>query len=72
MRKKAWCARRTTGFISDKNLMEPSGGIAWKNGYDFCRNYLTELAAEKKQGWIDVIIADITFLLQAGLRKIGE
>ena len=29
-------------------FIEPGGGIAWKNGYDFCPNYLKELQAEKK------------------------
>ena len=25
--------------------IEPGGGIGWDNGYDFCPNYLKELAA---------------------------
>ena len=29
-------------------FIEPGGGIAWKNGYDFCPNYLRELAAHEK------------------------
>ncbi len=28
-------------------FIEPGGGISWKNGYDFCPNYLKELEAEK-------------------------
>lgn len=28
--------------------IEPGGGIAWQNGYDFCPNYLKELASEKE------------------------
>ena len=31
-----------------KAFIEPGGGIAWENGYDFCPNYLKELAEEKK------------------------
>ncbi len=30
-------------------FIEPGGGIAWQNGYDFCPNYLKELADEKEQ-----------------------
>ncbi len=31
-----------------KNVyIEPGGGIAWLNGYDFCPNFLKELASEK-------------------------
>lgn len=26
-----------------KVAIEPGGGIAWSNGYDFCPNYLKEL-----------------------------
>ena len=29
-------------------FIEPGGGIAWENGYDFCPNYLKELAAEEQ------------------------
>lgn len=29
--------------------IEPGGGIAWDNGYDFCPNFLKELADERKQ-----------------------
>lgn len=29
-------------------FIEPGGGIAWENGYDFCPNYLKELESEKK------------------------
>ncbi len=44
------------GFTSDlldyekfkKVFIEPGGGIAWENGYDFCPNYLKELAEERK------------------------
>lgn len=32
-----------------KAFIEPGRGIAWENGYDFCPNYLKELAEEKKQ-----------------------
>ena len=28
--------------------IEPGGGIAWDNGYDFCPNFLKELADERK------------------------
>jgi hypothetical protein len=31
-----------------KAFIEPGGGIAWENGYDFCPNYLRELAEEKE------------------------
>ena len=31
-----------------KAFIEPGGGIAWENGYDFCPNYLKEVAAEKE------------------------
>ena len=31
-------------------FIEPGGGIAWENGYDFCPNYLRELAAEEEAG----------------------
>ena len=27
----------------NKVTIEPGGGIAWYNGYDFCTNYLKEL-----------------------------
>ncbi|WP_373521010.1 DUF2442 domain-containing protein [Aquiflexum sp.] len=27
-------------------FIEPGGGISWKNGYDFCPNYLKELKSE--------------------------
>jgi hypothetical protein len=30
-----------------KVFIEPGGGIAWENGYDFCPNHLKELAEEK-------------------------
>lgn len=29
-------------------FIESGGGIAWQNGYDFCPNYLKELADEKE------------------------
>jgi len=29
-------------------FIEPGGGIAWDNGYDFCPNFLKELAAKKE------------------------
>lgn len=29
-----------------KVFIEPGGGIAWPNGYDFCPNFLKELAGE--------------------------
>lgn len=29
-------------------FIEPGGGIAWENGYDFCPNYLKELVEERK------------------------
>lgn len=29
-------------------FIEPGGGIAWENGYDFCPNFLKELAEERK------------------------
>jgi hypothetical protein len=28
-------------------FIEPGGGIAWKNGYDFCPNYLKQLHSEE-------------------------
>lgn len=28
-------------------FIEPGGGIAWDNGYDFCPNFLKELVANK-------------------------
>lgn len=28
--------------------IEPGGGIAWQNGYDFCPNYLKKLGCEKE------------------------
>ena len=31
-------------------FIEPGGGIAWGNGYDFCPNYLKELSAEEEAG----------------------
>ena len=31
-------------------FIEPGGGIAWENGYDFCPNYLKELSAEEEAG----------------------
>jgi hypothetical protein len=31
-----------------KVFIEPGGGIAWENGYDFCPNYLKELKDEKQ------------------------
>lgn len=31
-----------------KAFIEPGGGIAWDNGYDFCPNYLKELKGEKQ------------------------
>ena len=44
------------GFTSDlldyENFkqvsIEPGGGIGWENGYDFCPNYLKELAAKEE------------------------
>lgn len=44
------------GFTADlidpeefkKVFIEPGGGIAWENGYDFCPNYLKELTGEKE------------------------
>ena len=44
------------GFTSDllnyekfkQVSIEPGGGIGWENGYDFCPNYLKELAAEEE------------------------
>ena len=30
-------------------FIEPGGGIAWKNGYDFCPNFLKEIAGEKSE-----------------------
>lgn len=30
-------------------FIEPGGGIAWKNGYDFCPNFLKELASEERK-----------------------
>ncbi|HET7361638.1 MAG TPA: DUF2442 domain-containing protein [Salinimicrobium sp.] len=32
-----------------KVFIEPGGGIAWENGYDFCPNYLKGLTGEEKQ-----------------------
>jgi hypothetical protein len=29
-------------------FIESGGGIAWQNGYDFCPNYLKELAGEEE------------------------
>ena len=29
-------------------FIEPGGGIAWENGYDFCPNHLKELAQGKR------------------------
>ncbi|MGM0945281.1 MAG: DUF2442 domain-containing protein [Bacteroidota bacterium] len=31
----------------EKVFIEPGGGIAWENGYDFCPNFLKELEGEK-------------------------
>lgn len=33
----------------EKVFIEPGGGIAWENGYDFCPNFLKELKAEPKE-----------------------
>lgn len=33
----------------EKVFIEPGGGIAWENGYDFCPNYLKELKGEKEK-----------------------
>jgi hypothetical protein len=30
-----------------KVFIEPGGGIAWDNGYDFCLNFLKELQNER-------------------------
>ncbi len=30
-----------------KVFVEPGGGIAWDNGYDFCPNFLKELQDER-------------------------
>ena len=30
--------------VFKKVFIEPGGGIAWENGYDFCPNYLKKLA----------------------------
>lgn len=30
-----------------KVSIEPGGGIAWYNGYDFCPNYLKQLSLNK-------------------------
>jgi len=32
----------------EKVFIEPGGGIAWENGYDFCPNFLKELKSEPK------------------------
>jgi hypothetical protein len=32
-----------------KVRIEDGGGIVWENGYDFCPNYLREIADAKKQ-----------------------
>jgi hypothetical protein len=29
--------------------IEPGGGIAWENGFDFCPNFLRELEGESKK-----------------------
>lgn len=34
--------------VFKKVFIEPGGGIAWENGYDFCPNYLKKLAGEKE------------------------
>ena len=31
----------------EKVFIEPGGGIAWENGYDFCPNFLKDLKGEK-------------------------
>lgn len=31
-----------------KVFIEPGGGIAWENGYDFCPNYLKNLKGERE------------------------
>lgn len=40
----------TAELLDYKNFeqayIEPGGGIAWKNGYDFCPNFLKELSEE--------------------------
>jgi len=33
----------------EKVFIEPGGGIALENGYDFCPNFLKELKAEPKE-----------------------
>lgn len=33
----------------EKVFIEPGGGIAWENGYDFCPNFLKELKGEAKE-----------------------
>ena len=33
----------------NKVKIEPGGGIAWDNGYDFCPNYLKELKGINKE-----------------------
>lgn len=33
----------------EKVFIEPGGGIAWKNGYDFCPDFLKELKGEAKE-----------------------
>ncbi len=33
----------------EKVFIEPGGGIAWENGYDFCPNFLKELKSEPKE-----------------------
>ena len=30
-----------------KAFIEPGGGIAWENGFDFCPNFLKELQEER-------------------------
>jgi len=34
--------------VFKKVFIEPGGGIAWENGYDFCPNYLKKLVGEKE------------------------
>jgi len=29
-------------------FIEPGGGVAWENGYDFCPNYLKQLQSEEE------------------------
>jgi len=41
-----------------KAFIEPAGGIAWDNGYDFCPNYLKELSAEKNRDVKIVMVMD--------------